>query len=92
MEQTYIYPIVIYEETCADAPLWIGNFPGLNGCWVEGASRENVLEKAPGVLCEYVSACIATEWPLPQAPDADELRKAGAGAVELVEAAIKTVI
>ena len=60
--ERYGYPIVVYEERAAEGPLWIGNFPGLNGCWVEGSSKEDVLARAPYVIHEFAAACRELGW------------------------------
>lgn len=86
MKKEYSYPIIIYEETGSSEPLWIGNFPGLNGCWVEGAERGEVVEKAPSVLRAYTDGCEATGWELPPAPSLIELRETAIGEVLLVRA------
>lgn len=86
-KRAYKYPIVIYEEKGGAVPLWIGNFPGLNGCWVEGPSLDEVLSRAPSVLREYAEGCEATGWPMPDAPDCGELTKADVGVVRMIEAA-----
>lgn len=87
MSRVYKYPIVIYEEKGRETPLWIGNFPGLNGCWVEGDSLEDVTARAPSVLLEYCRGCEETEWPVPEAPDMKDLQDSGVGYVTMIETA-----
>lgn len=87
MCENHKYPLVLYEETGCGQSMWIGNFPALNGCWVEGESREEVLEKAPFVLRAFIDACAATGWPMPSSPNIRELLAAEAGEVAVIEAA-----
>ena len=87
MKDRYSYPIVIYRERDGAKVLWIGNFPGLNGCWAEGASKEEVLDKAPSVLHEYAKACRELEWPLPEPPSKSELEVTNVGEVFWIEEA-----
>ncbi|MCD7951579.1 MAG: hypothetical protein LUG14_01335 [Synergistaceae bacterium] len=81
----YCYPIVVYEERAAEGPLWIGNFPGLNGCWVEGSSKEDVLARAPSVIHEFASACRELGWPLPDPPAMSALEETCLGEVFFIE-------
>ena len=78
------YPMVIYREETSDGTLWIGNFPGLNGCWAEGASEQEVISRASGVLRQYADACREMEWQIPEAPTVKELEAANAGKVILI--------
>ncbi len=86
--ERYSYPIFVYEERSGGVPVWIGNFPGLNGCWVEGVSKEEVLARAPFVLHEFSAACRALEWRLPEPPALFEFEGAGAGEVFLIEESV----
>lgn len=83
--ERYSYPIFVYEERSGGVPVWIGNFPGLNGCWVEGVSKEEVLARAPFVLHEFSAACREIEWRLPEPPALFEFEGADAGEVFLIE-------
>ena len=83
--ERYGYPIVVYEERAAEGPLWIGNFPGLNGCWVEGSSKEDVLARAPYVIHEFAAACRELGWPLPVPPVLSELEETGLGEAFFIE-------
>ncbi|MDY2983808.1 MAG: hypothetical protein SOR75_00570 [Synergistes jonesii] len=85
MTEKYVYPLVLYREPRDGGDIWIGNFPGLNGCWAEAPSRGKVLHSAPLVLHEYASACRELKWPLPEAPSVDELKEANVGEVFLIE-------
>lgn len=83
----YIYPAVVafgYDG----GKLWVANFPGLQGCWVEGEDRSDVIERAPDVLAEYIKSCIAAEWHVPAAPDRAELEAADAGEVIMIKTCI----
>ncbi len=86
--ERYGYPIVVYEERSGGVPVWIGNFPGLNGCWVEGVSKEEVLARAPFVLHEFAAACRELEWRLPEPPVLSALEEAGAGEVFSIEESV----
>ncbi len=80
----YIYPAVVaygYDG----GRLWVANFVGFSGCWVEGEDRDDVLTRAPEVLGEYIRSCLAAEWPLPEAPDVAELEAADVGEVIMVK-------
>ena len=87
MAERYVYPLVLYKEKSPCGDIWIGNFPGLNGCWAEDKSREKVLASAPYVLHEYASACRELGWPLPGAPSLDELEEARVGEVFVIKEA-----
>lgn len=78
--------MVVYEDTENGAKIWRGNFPGLHGCWLEAASKEEVLRLAPSVLWEYASACFETGWTPPEAPPVAELVSGGVGDVVTVTA------
>ena len=83
--ERYGYPVVVYEERGSEGTVWIGNFPGLNGCWVEGSSKEEGLARAPLVLREFAAASRELEWRLPEPPSVDELEETGAGEVHFIE-------
>lgn len=87
MVQKYIYPIVVYYETKNDGekPIWIGNFPGINGCWVEGDTKDEVIEKAPHILHEFASTCREYGLPLTVPPPVSELESANVGDVYVIE-------
>ncbi|MBR4401203.1 MAG: hypothetical protein IKT09_05845 [Synergistes sp.] len=87
MAELYVYPLVLYKEKISDGYIWIGNFPGLNGCWAEDRSRDKVLASAPFVLHEYASACRELGWPLPEAPSLKELEDSGVGEVFVIKEA-----
>lgn len=87
MTERYIYPLVLYKEKGDDGDIWIGNFPGLNGCWAEDRSRDKVLLSAPSVLHEYASACRELGWPLPEAPSIKDLEDAGIGEAFIINEA-----
>lgn len=64
MSTLYSFPALVsnsYEE----GKLWVVNFPALNGCWVEGTSREDVVLRAPSVLAEYLSHAIDCGMTIP---------------------------
>ncbi len=63
--------------------LWVANFPGLSGCWVEGQSREDVVTRAPAALEEYIKCSLEADWAIPEAPFEDELLATGLGEVML---------
>jgi predicted RNase H-like HicB family nuclease len=83
----YEYPAVV-AFGYGDGELWVANFPGLSGCWVEGKDREDVLKRAPAVLMEYIRSCIDAEWPVPEAPDSAELQDADAGEIIMIKVKI----
>ncbi|MDL2297756.1 hypothetical protein LJC40_01225 [Synergistaceae bacterium OttesenSCG-928-D05] len=88
MAQKFSYPALLsfgYDG----GRLWVANFVGLSGCWVEGTDRADVIARAPDVLGEYISFWAAAGMPLPKSPDLEELRKLNAGEVILVETVIK---
>ncbi len=78
----YTFPAVV-ANGYDGGRLWVVNFPGLSGCWVEGQSREEVLERAPSALEEYIKCSLEAQWPIPEAPFEDELLAAGVGEVKL---------
>lgn len=85
MEKERVYPALLsfgYEG----GKLWVANFVGLRGCWVEGADREDVVSRAPAALGEYLHGCLEAGMPIPGAPSADELRELGMGEVIMVSA------
>ena len=84
----YAYPAVV-AFGYGGGNLWVANFAGLSGCWVEGTDRDEVLRRAPYVLSEYIKSCLAAEWPIPDAPDAEELREANAGEVIIIKCVVK---
>ena len=87
MEREYVYPAVLafgYDG----GRLWAANFVGLSGCWVEGEEREDVINRAPEVLREYIKCCIEAEWPLPEPSKAEDLEAAGAGEVIIVRCSV----
>ena len=87
MTSDFCYPVVIYhDKNSVVGPLWIANFPGLNGCWAEGTTRESVIEQAPAVLQAYIEGCGSAGCPLPVAPDTQELMSADAGEVLIIAA------
>ena len=80
MEREYVYPAVLafgYDG----GRLWAVNFVGLSGCWVEGEDKEDVINRAPEVLREYIKCCIEAEWPLHEPSKAEDLEAADAGEV-----------
>ena len=80
MEREYVYPAVLafgYDG----GRLWAVNFVGLSGCWVEGEDKEDVINRAPEVLRDYIKCCIEAEWPLPEPSKAEDLEAAEAGEV-----------
>ena len=79
----FTYPAIVSNQY-NDGSLWVANFPGLSGCWVEGLCREDVIARAPSVLSEYVSSCQAANWPIPEAPNVKELTDTGSGEVIIV--------
>lgn len=88
MGKEYRYPALLsfgYEG----GRLWVANFVGLHGCWVEGEDKEDVVARAPGVLGEYLRGCIDAGIPIPHAPPAEELRALEMGEVMMVSACIK---
>lgn len=88
MVREYSYPALVscgYEE----GRLWVANFVGLHGCWVEGGDREEVVLRAPSVLREYLKSCMAAGINLPDAPDASELSELDAGEVIIVSASLE---
>lgn len=89
MEKEYIYPALLlsgYEG----GKLWVANFVGLRGCWVEGGDKECVIARAPAVLGAYLRGCFEAGIPVPDAPDADELRALDMGEVITVRACFET--
>lgn len=84
--ENFEYPMVVYEDAENGERVWRGNFPGLHGCWLEAASKEEVLRLAPSVLWEYASACFETGWTPPHAPPVRWLEESGAGEVCVVRA------
>ena len=53
MSKAYVFPALV-SDSYEDGALWVCNFPSLNGCWVEGPTREDVVSRAPSVLAEYL--------------------------------------
>lgn len=88
MVREYNYPALV---SCGydGGRLWVANFVGLHGCWVEGGDREEVVLRAPSVLREYLKSCLAAGINLPDAPDAGELRELDAGEVIVVSASLE---
>lgn len=87
MEKEYIYPALLsfgYDG----GRLWVANFVGLHGCWVEGEDREDVLSRAPSVLGEYLSGCFEAGMPVPCPASSDELRSLDIGEIIEVRALI----
>lgn len=87
MKKEYEYPAVLafgYDG----GRLWVVNFVGLSGCWVEGEDREDVLRRAPEVLKEYIRSCIEAEWPIPEPPGIEDLKAANVGEVITVRCRI----
>lgn len=85
MEKQCVYPALLsfgYEG----GKLWVANFVGLHGCWVEGEDRGDVISRAPVALGEYLSGCFKAGIPVPGAPDADELRELDMGEILSVRA------
>lgn len=70
--------------------LWVANFVGLRGCWVEGEDREDVLKRAPSALGEYLRGCLESGVPIPNAPDAGELRALQMGEVMVISVRLDT--
>lgn len=87
MSAIFSYPAVVSNQY-NDGNLWVANFPGLSGCWVEGADRSDVVARAPETLREYVLSCRRADWPIPNAPDAEELKMAEVGEVIIVSCII----
>lgn len=83
-EEAFSYPLVLYEDREDGEEIWRGNFPGLNGCWLEAATRDEVIARAPSVLGEYAAACRGAGWRLPRAPELSELRDTGVGEVFMI--------
>lgn len=89
MKKEYVYPALLlfgYEG----GKLWVANFVGLHGCWVEGEDKEDVVSRAPAVLGAYLRSCFEAGIPVPEAPDADELHALGMGEVITVRACFET--
>lgn len=87
MEKGYIYPALLsfgYDG----GRLWVANFVGLHGCWVEGEDREDVISRAPSVLGEYLLGCFEAGMQIPSPASADELRSLNMGEVIEVRALI----
>lgn len=83
MIREYSYPALI-SSGYEGGRLWVANFVGLHGCWVEGCDRDDVVLRAPSVLREYLQGCLAAGINLPDAPDAGALRGLDAGEVVMV--------
>lgn len=88
MPRRYSYPALL-SRSYEGGRLWVANFVGLHGCWVEGEEREEVVARAPRVLEEYLKSCLEAGIPLPDAPDAGSLRALGAGEVMVVSASVE---
>lgn len=85
MEKEITYPALLsfgYDG----GKLWVANFVGLRGCWVEGPDRADVVSRAPAALGEYLRGCLEAGIPIPDASSADELRELGMGEVITVRA------
>jgi predicted RNase H-like HicB family nuclease len=65
--------------------LWVANFVGLPGCWVEGTDRQDVVERAPAMLAKYLKGCEASGISVPPSMDADEIRETGLGEVLMIK-------
>lgn len=87
MVREYSYPVLLSREY-EGGLLWVANFVGLHGCWVEGEDMSDVLERAPVVLEEYLRCCIDAGIFIPEAPCADELRSLNAGEVVMIRAIV----
>ena len=87
MAREYCFPALLsfgYEG----GRLWVANFVGLHGCWVEGEERDDVIARVSPVLREYLRCCDEAGINIPEAPDADELRQLNIGEVLQVRAVI----
>lgn len=82
MKKKYTYPAVI-ADGYDGGRLWVANFPGLSGCWAEGATREDVVSRAAETLRLYIESCLNAEWPIPEPMTAAELENANVGEVML---------
>lgn len=76
----YVYTAIVSNEYNG-GNIWVLNFCGLRGCWVEGNSKSEVTEKAPQVLREYLKYFIENNLSLPSPMDVEELRQANIGEV-----------
>lgn len=86
-EREFVYPAVLafgYDG----GRLWVANFVGLSGCWVEGCDKDDVVRRAPAVLAEYVKSCREADWPIPEPPTVEELEAADVGEIIMVHAAL----
>lgn len=80
MSKEYIVPAIVSNEYDS-GKLWVVNFPGFRGCWVEGASRNDVITRAPKVLKEYLDYLIENSGKIPDIMDIEEMKKANIGEV-----------
>lgn len=64
VSQSFSYNAVL-SNNYGNGDLWVVNFPTLQGCWVEGGSREEVLRKAPDVLSAFLEGFLACGLPFP---------------------------
>lgn len=81
LPECYAYPAVVAD--CYEGGVWVLNFPDLSGCWCEGISPEDVIEKAPRTLGDYLAFREKTGVP-PIPSDPAELAGAGVGAVVVI--------
>lgn len=87
MEKEYVYPAVLASGYDEDR-IWVVNFVGLSGCWVEGEDKEDVIKRAPGVLKDYLNCCIQAKWPIPEPAKVEDLKAANVGEVVIVKCKI----
>lgn len=87
MVREYCYPALL-SFGYNGGRLWVANFVGLRGCWVEGEDMKDVVARAPSVLGEYLQNCLEAGVLIPEATDADELRALGLGEVIMVRAVV----
>lgn len=67
-----------------EGDLWVANFSGMPGCWVEGKDREDVIARAPAMLALYLEGCLNSGIDIPKSMDADDMRETGLGEVLMI--------
>jgi predicted RNase H-like HicB family nuclease len=80
VKEEYVYPAVI-SNAYDGGKLWVANFPGLKGCWVEGSNRDEVIKEAPKILREYLGYFKKNNLRLPEPMGIKTLERAGIGEV-----------
>ena len=79
LPENYTYPAIVAD--CYAEGIWVANFPDLSGCWCEGTTREEVIDRAPQTLGLYMAYREQSGLPQPSPSDREDLLRVAVGEV-----------